>query len=287
MRISPILPMSFTHKLARNARTALANPAIGIAYSRWLVGGLRGNMTVATHFGAQLSEFENFSNYWGTIRKIPSAEQFNSVASFLKGDDAVCFDVGANIGSFTIVLGSRSPNCYIHAFEPAPNTARILQSNVDRNQLAKVRVHRLAVTDFDGSVRFSNEPTISQRNHIITKIADSPISCEVAATSLDSFSRKHNLGRIGFAKIDCEGAEPLVLRGARQLLRNKQVAAIWIEVCPRNLETFGFSTNSLLAEVSEIPYAFYRFQEDGVVGERLTDQQLDGIQSEDLLLLPQ
>jgi FkbM family methyltransferase len=278
--------MTFMYKLARNARTALANPAIGIAYSRWLVGGLRGGMTVGTHFGAQLSEFENFSNYWGTIRKIPSVEQFDFVASFLKGDDAVCFDIGANIGSFTIVLGRRSPNCFIHAFEPAPNTARILQSNIDRNQLANVRVHRLAATDHDGSVHFSNDPTISQRNHIVTDSAASIVSCEVATTSLDSFSRAHNIERIDFAKIDCEGVEPLVLRGAKALLRNKQIAALLIEVSPRNLQNFGFSTNSLLAEVSETPYVFYRFKEDGVVGERVTDQQLDAIQSEDLLLLP-
>jgi FkbM family methyltransferase len=278
--------MSFIHKLARNARAALGDPAMAVAYSRWIVGGLRGRRTVATHFGAELSEFENFSNYWGTLRKIPSAAQFNSVASFLKSEHSVCFDVGANVGSFTIVLGRRSPGCLIHAFEPAPNTARILESNVNRNQLTNVRVHRLAVTDFDGSVRFSNEPAISQRNRIVTDPALAVVSCEVTATSFDSFSRAHNIERIAFAKIDCEGVEPLVLRGARELLRNRQIAAILIEVCPRNLNAFGFSISSLLAAVSEIPYAFHRFGEDGMVGERLTGRQLNGIESEDLLLLP-
>jgi FkbM family methyltransferase len=278
--------MNFTHKLAHNARTVLANPAIGLAYSRWLLARRQGGMTVATHFGARLSEFENFSNYWGTVRKIPSAEQFNFVASFLKGDNAVCFDVGANIGSFTIILGKRSPDCWIHAFEPAPNTARILQLNVDHNHLPNVRVHQLAITDRDGIVRFSNEPAISQRNHIVTETAATIISCEVAAASLDSFSRAHNIGRIDFAKIDCEGVEPLVLQGAKELLRNRQIGAVLIEVCPRNLQAYGFSIHSLVSEISEIPYAFHRFGADGTVGERVTGQQLVEIESEDLLLLP-
>jgi len=278
--------MSIPRKLIRNAKAILTNPAMASAYAGWLAGRLRGSTTVTTSFGARLSGFENFSNYWGTICKIPSAEQFEFVASFLKTGSAVCFDIGANIGSFAVILGKRLPDCLIHAFEPAPNTFSILQSNVRLNCLSNVHAHQLAIAGKDGTVRFSNDPRISQRNHIVSAAEAAIASCDVPAVALDSFCETHRIERIGFVKVDCEGVEPLVLRGARGLLAQQRIGAMLVEVCPRNLRDFEFSIDDLLAAADGLPYAFHRFNDGGGVGERVTAREMGAFHSEDVLFLP-
>lgn len=278
--------MSILHKLSRNVRTLVSNPEMAVAYARWTCGRLVGGVVATSHYGARIAGFENFSNYWGTICKIPPASQFQFVAACLKGSAPVCFDVGANIGSFSVILGKHLPTCQIHAFEPAPNTFAILRANIARNQLAHVQAHQLAVSEAAGTVRFSNDPSISQRNRIVTAGEDRASGCEVPATSLDDFCRARGIGEIGFVKVDCEGVEPLVLRGAVGLLRDKRIKALLVEVCPRNLRAFGFTIQDLLSAVRDVPYVFHRVSEADGVGVALTDAQLSAIESEDVLLLP-
>lgn len=278
--------MNHFRKLLRNAQTIVSNPAMAVSYARWTLGRACGEVVAPSHFGARIGGFENFSNYWGTLCKIPSPEQFDFLAAYLSGKDAVCIDVGANIGSFSIIMGKRVPGCVIHAFEPALSTAGILQANIERNRLTNVKAHPMAVCDKLTSVRFSNEPDISQRNHIITADEQHVASCEVPATSLDAFCAAHRIQRIGFVKVDCEGVEPLVLRGARGLLNERRISAILVEVCPRNLKAFKFSIADLMAAVSSQPYRFHRIDENGVVGQPVSATMMAEIVSEDLLLLP-
>jgi FkbM family methyltransferase len=278
--------MSTLGKLTRNLRSVLTNPRLAVAYARWTAGKMHGEVVAPLPYGAEIGGFENFSNYWGTLCKISCVQQIDYLASYMQDENAVCFDVGANIGSFSLILGKRLPKCLIHAFEPAPNTFGILSANIARNRLSKVEVHQLAVAEEDGIVHFSNEPSISQRNHIVTTEDSVMRSCEVPATSLDTFCESRQIERVGFIKVDCEGVEPLVLRGAKHLLREKRIGAMLIEVCPRNLDVFGFTIQDLLASVADVPYAFHRFEENGAAGEMLTKQEMMGVASEDFLLLP-
>lgn len=270
----------------RNLRTIVTNPALAAAYARWISGKLRGEVVATLPFDARIGGFENFSNYWGTLCKIPGVKQIDHLASYLHGGSSVCLDVGANIGSFSVILGKRVPDCVIHAFEPASKTFGILKSNIARNRLEKVEAHQMAVAEQVGTVRFSDEPSISQRNHIVTAEAAVMHSCEVPATSLDTFCESRQIERIGFIKVDCEGVEPLVLRGANRLLRERRIGAMLVEVCPRNLGVFGFTIQDLLASVAGVPYAFHRFEENGAGGEQLTERQMADVVSDDFLLLP-
>ena len=278
--------MNSIGKLAKNFLSIVTHPRLAIAYAKWLVGKTRGNVLARLPFGADLGGFENFSNYWGTLCKIPSQGQIRHLATYLDKENSICLDVGANIGSFSLILGKKLPNCAIHAFEPAPSTYKILQENIARNNLPGVRPHQLAVAESSGSVRFSNEPSISQRNHIMTGEEARIASCEVPSTSLDAFCELHKIRRVGFIKVDCEGVEPMVLRGARQLLREKRVDAMLVEVCPRNLAVFAFTIRDLLASVEDLPYSFHRFGEDGTVGGKLSEEEMAAVVSEDFLLLP-
>jgi hypothetical protein len=65
-------------------------------------------------------------------------------------------------------------------------------------------------------------------------------------------------------KIDIEGAEVCVLRGAEHLLRNRAIDLIWIEVDADNLREMGDSVDGLAAVMKNMGYTFHIIQPDGL-----------------------
>ncbi len=63
-------------------------------------------------------------------------------------------DCGANIGLATLFFKWLYPGCEVHAFEPDPETFALLKDNVERNGLADVHLHNVALCDRDGAVEF-------------------------------------------------------------------------------------------------------------------------------------
>jgi FkbM family methyltransferase len=119
-------------------------------------------------------------------------------------------DVGANVGFHTVVLSQLvGPDGAVHAFEPFPVTVDILRANLWRHRCENTTLHEAAASDTAGRVRIETDPEGRSGAHL----GDTGI--EVAATTLDDA-----LGSVtvDVMKIDVEGAEPLVLRGAERVL---------------------------------------------------------------------
>ncbi|MEF2551978.1 FkbM family methyltransferase [Aurantimonas sp. A2-1-M11] len=151
------------------------------------------------------------------------------ILHFLRPDDLFC-DIGANIGSYTI-LASKVTSAKTYSFEPDPVSAAHLATNVTLNGVNDlVQVHQIALGAESGHARF----TIGQGP--VNKItSDARISTrEVPVRSLDSVLD----GRCPTAmKIDVEGYEENVLRGATRTLENPILQAITIETMTPWLET--------------------------------------------------
>lgn len=75
-------------------------------------------------------------------------------------DSPVIFDCGANLGMATLFFKWLYPKARIEAFEPDPNTFRLLERNVQENDLADVRAHNCALWDENGSVDFFIDPAV-------------------------------------------------------------------------------------------------------------------------------
>lgn len=119
-------------------------------------------------------------------------------------------DVGANVGFHTVVLAQLvGEGGRVHAFEPFPQTVDLLRANVWRHGCGNVLVHAQAVSDRAGTVHISPDPA----GRSGAKLA--PAGIEVRAVRLDDVL---DAVPLGFLKVDVEGAEPLVLKGAVRLL---------------------------------------------------------------------
>jgi len=155
-------------------------------------------------------------------------------------------DVGANMGYYTVKWGSLiGPGGVLHAFEPNPEVLDLLRANVSINALAfTCHVHAVAAGSAPGHGTLTfNYANMGQagfdQNHLVDR------KYEVVIETIDN--RLSSLERVDLFKIDAEGFEPEVLRGAKKLISRSPNCAFHIEI-QLSWERFG-SVASILKPI--------------------------------------
>jgi len=148
----------------------------------------------------------------------------------LKDKDLV-LDIGASIGWFSLVL-STGARPRIYAFEPSPQTYRLLAENILLNDKGNVIPVNMAVDESGGRKPLFLYKDCNQGRHSLIKAPKHISSVEVASVSLDDFISRNALeGKaVKLLKIDTEGGELRVLKGAERTL--PRVANILSEFTP-------------------------------------------------------
>jgi FkbM family methyltransferase len=123
------------------------------------------------------------------------------------------FDVGAHVGFYTILAARRTGSGgEVAAFEPLPRNVEFLRRHVHLNKLSNVTVVQAAVAESDGSSGFSISESFFEG------YLDERGPVQVQTVSLDTFVEAGNARLPNVIKIDVEGAELEVLKGARRVL---------------------------------------------------------------------
>lgn len=128
-------------------------------------------------------------------------------------------DVGANVGIFTLALASAVEPGKVLAFEPVPRNLERLKANLSLNHCNNVDVYKVAlgdredvrsifVTD-DAAYASMQESAIGRQNHS---------SLKVRVVTFDSVWREAGRPNVSVMKVDVEGAELSVLKGATEML---------------------------------------------------------------------
>ena len=150
---------------------------------------------------------------------------------------AIAIDVGANVGWHTLLMAARAGSTgRVYAFEPNDSTRRRLVSAVEANDLTHVTVDGRGVADrvgtsgfqaplaghvWDGTGRLTAEPAQDRREGREREEGQERPERQTTAiecTTLDAFVAERHIDRLAFVKIDVEGWELSVLRGARHVL---------------------------------------------------------------------
>jgi len=126
-------------------------------------------------------------------------------------------DVGAHVGLVALALRRRFPAAEIHSFEPTASTYKTLKANVANHD---IRTHHVALSDEPG--RGAMRDGLTSDLNQLTRDGAGP----VAVQTLDGV---FGTTRIGYLKIDVEGHDLLVLKGARELLRSGRIDIIEVE----------------------------------------------------------
>jgi FkbM family methyltransferase len=159
-------------------------------------------------------------------------------------------DVGANAGAYALLLGQwvgRSGSVY--AFEPAPDAFDGLRRHVELNDLREI-VH--PVNTAIGSAA-ATRPLLVAGTQGESRLAgesdDTRGAVNVAVTSIDEFCAQRTLAP-AFIKIDVEGSELDVLRGARETIRRSgRELALFVEMHPAVWTRTGVTRGDILDEL--------------------------------------
>jgi FkbM family methyltransferase len=221
---------------------------------------LGGPVVRATHeMNIKLSRWQNFSEYWSFRNGLP-VEEFTLLAETLPvgGGGAIAVDCGANVGLFTLALVGLG-FARVHAFEPYTPTFERLRDNVYANSYQdNVILNNLAIGESVCTVNFEVDEKSPATNHACTgTVGEGKKAVEVPVTTLDEYCILHRISRISFLKVDVEGMEPAVLRGAADLLHDQAISAILCEVCPANLRQVGSSIEDLYNSFSKHGYSAF------------------------------
>lgn len=126
---------------------------------------------------------------------------------------SVVYDIGANVGYFSLLASVLvGPEGQVFAFEPLPRNIHYLRRHLQVNRIKNIKVIEAAVSDHDGEASFSRGPS-SAMGHLA---AEGEIRAKMVC--LDSLVAMEKIAPPGVIKLDVEGAEYDVLRGARLLL---------------------------------------------------------------------
>lgn len=177
---------------------------------------------------------------------------------------AVVFDVGANVGFFTLQFAQWvGEGGRVVALEPEPRNFAHLEDALARAGLAaRVATVAAAVSDRPGAVALELNP-FHPGDHKLGLEGATAGTVTVAATTLDDEVRAHALERVDFIKIDVQGAEPLVIGGALETLARFR-PTLYVEIDDQHLRRFGSSARALIAWLCELGYQVHALAPGGM-----------------------
>lgn len=249
-------------RLARNAATAVHNPALVWEYAGWALQKIFNHGVPAriVH-GVELGNFNGFSEYH-SVRGGVLPDELAFISRYPFGEGAI-IDIGANLGLFSLLVNKRFPSRRTIAFEPNPSTFEALQNNIRRNRADGIKCHQMAITDREGAVTFSVREHARANASIIADDSIATDAIRVACTTLDKFCQAHVVGRIALLKVDVEGYETLVFRGAENVLLQNRPGIIYFEVCPGLTQAACIAPDEPARYVADRGYALHRFAANG------------------------
>ncbi len=177
--------------------------------------------------------------------------EYDAFRSVLRPGDAA-LDVGANVGAYAILFGQwTGEGGRVLAFEPAPAAFEGLRQHIALNGLeACVRPVQVAVSDAIGEAEFVSDG-VQGTNHLGNGAeSNASVVIRVPTTTIDEICGREGL-HPRLIKIDVEGAELAVLRGARATIAAMgRDAGIFVEMHPAAWRTMGLSVDDMLAELA-------------------------------------
>lgn len=171
----------------------------------------------------------------------------------MMGKRFIVWDIGANVGWYSLNLAKLFPEAQFFAFEPIPSTFRQLERNVQINGLGNIHAFNFGFSDSNGHIKFylqlQNSANASSAN-LSEEESVLQVICRVM--TMDDFVKDDGLN-MDLVKCDVEGAELLVLKGgARSIEKYKPV--IFMEMLRKWSIKFNYHPNQIIDLLGKMGY---------------------------------
>ena len=212
-------------------------------------------------FGARLNLYFDSQLCRALYMQGYEAAEFHFLQRFLRPGD-VFLDVGANIGIYSLVaakfVGSAG---FVHSFEPHRKTYDRLQENIVRNRKRNILSYNVAISDVAGSASLNYSlDGYDGWNSLTQPIKGHEFGVEEVSTMrLDDFCLAKDLTSeaIRMVKIDVEGWEANVLKGAERLLSHPKAPVLQMEFSEAACRNNGTSCDLLATQVTKFGFDLY------------------------------
>ncbi len=137
-------------------------------------------------------------------------------------EDAVVIDIGANIGLVTSSCAVLSPKGKIYAFEASPSIYKFLRKTVNENKFSNVKIFDIALSDKKRILKFYEDNKFLAGSRVVTNNYQNDKIIKVPAMPFDKIVKNLDLKKIDIIKLDVEGHELQVLKGAAKTIKKYQ-----------------------------------------------------------------
>jgi FkbM family methyltransferase len=160
--------------------------------------------------------------------------ELHLLQQFLRPNDVV-FDVGANVGEWSLYALGVEKSIQLYSFEPLPNIFSDMQAKL--SCYPNVKAFQLALSDKRGSGKFCYYDETYEFSGLsgfyvreVLKLDHKPPKIiDIQQETIPNFCQQQHLDKIDFLKIDAEGAEWIIIKGAAPLIKRKKIRAIQFE----------------------------------------------------------
>ena len=176
-------------------------------------------------------------------------ETLEWIDSFEKKENKIIFwDIGANIGIYSIYASLKYPNIEVVSFEPSTSNLRILTRNISINKLEeKIKVNQFPLSNVENKYLMFKEDkfiegvalhTWGENYNFEGKSFNPTNNYKIYGTTINYLLDNNILTIPDYIKIDVDGIEHLILRGASKYLKNPNIKSLSIELNENFKEQF-------------------------------------------------
>ena len=167
-------------------------------------------------------------------------ETLKWIESFKKDSKIIFWDIGANIGLYSIYAAINFPKSRIISFEPSALNLNILSRNISLNNLEKqINIFQIGLTNINNKFFMMSETTLEEGGALNSfgknynfegKKIDKINKYNIFGTKIDYLIFNNILKIPDYIKIDVDGTEHIILNGAKKTLKKNKIKSILVEV---------------------------------------------------------
>lgn len=231
-----------------------------------LVKDLPNKITTGTFDGRKISynpreQVHQFLYFLGEYEPAPTSV----IEKIIRPGD-VCLDIGANIGWYTTLLAKLvGKEGMVHSFEPNPGVFKLLSENTELNEQNSItRLNNIALGEKVGEVELHVFPDLPDGHASISDFGrENTVTHRTKMVRLDEYLESNSVDNVAFVKVDIEGSELSMLKGATRLFEQEIPPIIEMEIVLETSRAFQYRPSDIVDFInSQRTYSFFKINEN-------------------------